>query len=70
MASVGLAALGGADECVRPYIACGNAVIATVHSHTHNPWKTHDGRGIRGRGRATHSCVTVITVSAKGRLYP
>jgi hypothetical protein len=23
--------LGGADECVRPYIARGNALFATVH---------------------------------------
>jgi hypothetical protein len=29
MARVRLAVLGGADECVRPYIACGNALFAT-----------------------------------------
>ncbi len=28
---VRLAALGGADECVRPYVACGNALVATGH---------------------------------------
>ena len=31
MAGVRLATLGGADECVRPYIAWFNAVFTTVH---------------------------------------
>ncbi len=31
MARVRLAVLGGADECVRPYIARSNALFATVH---------------------------------------
>jgi hypothetical protein len=42
MARVRLAVLGGADECVRPYIACGNALFATVHS-----WLDFAGRSAR-----------------------